>query len=58
MWNRVEDVSDRQDVRRDALAQHVSQLIGHEPLCMRVYNPDYYARWQEKTEEPFYEEVL
>ncbi len=58
MWNRVEDVSDRQDVRRDALAQHVSQVVGYAPLCMPVYNPSYYTRWQEKTEEPFYEEVL
>ena len=58
MWNRVEDASDLLGLRHDALAQHVSQVVGYPPLCMHVLNPSYLHRWQEKAEEPFYEEVL
>ncbi len=58
LWNHVEDVSDLVTVRHDALAQHVSQVIGYPPLCMPVYIPDFYTRWTEKIEEPFYEETL
>ncbi len=57
-WNRVEDASDLTAVRRDALNQHVSQVVGYPPLCMPVYIPAFYTRWAEKVEEPFYEEVL
>jgi LmbE family N-acetylglucosaminyl deacetylase len=57
-WSRVEDVSDLTDIRHAALAQHVSQVIGYPPLCMPVYIPDFYTRWNQKVEEPFYEEVF
>jgi LmbE family N-acetylglucosaminyl deacetylase len=57
-WNRVEDASDLTDIRHAALAEHVSQVIGYPPLCMPVYIPDFYARWNQKIEEPFYEETL
>jgi len=57
-WNRVEDASDLIDIRHEALAQHVSQVIGYPPLCMPVYIPDFYARWNQKVEEPFYDETL
>lgn len=56
--NHVEDVSDLTAVRHDALAQHVSQVIGYPALCMPVYIPAFYTRWMQKVEEPFYEEVL
>lgn len=55
-WDRIEDVSDVAWVRHDALWQHVSQVIGYPPLCMPVPIPDFYVRWAEKVEEPFYEE--
>ena len=58
LWNHVEDVTGLTAVRRDALNQHVSQVVGYPPLCMPVYIPDFYTRWMEKVEEPFYEEVL
>lgn len=58
MWNHTADVSDLVTLRHDALFQHVSQVSGNPALCMPVYVPDYYTRWVEKTEEPFYEEVL
>jgi hypothetical protein len=58
MWNHVEPVGDLTAVRQNALAQHVSQLIGYPPLCMRVYNPAFYTRWTDKIEEPFYEEII
>lgn len=58
LWNRVEDVSDLTNIRHDALAQHVSQVIGYPPLCMPVYIPSFYTRWTDKVEEPFYEETL
>ena len=58
MWNHVEDVGDLTAVRHDALAQHISQVVGYPPLCMPVYIPIFYTRWMEKLEEPFYEEVL
>ena len=45
-------------IRHDALAQHVSQVIGYPPLCTPVYIPSFYTRWNEKVEEPFYEEVF
>lgn len=57
-WNHVEDVSDLVAMRHDALAQHVSQVVGYPPLCMPVYIPDFYTRWTDKLEEPFYEEIL
>jgi LmbE family N-acetylglucosaminyl deacetylase len=57
-WNHVEDASDLTSIRRDALAQHVSQVVGYPPLCMPVGIPQFYTRWTEKVEEPFYEEVL
>lgn len=57
LWNRVEEVSDLVGLRRDALAQHVSQVVGYPPLCMPVYIPRFYTRWTEKVEEPFYEEA-
>lgn len=57
-WNHVEDVHDLVDVRRDALARHVSQVVGWPPLCMPVYLPAFYTRWTDKVEEPFYEEVF
>jgi LmbE family N-acetylglucosaminyl deacetylase len=58
MWNHVEDVSDSTGIRHDALAKHVSQVVGYPPLCMKAYIPTFYTRWTEKVEEPFYEEVL
>ena len=58
LWNHTEDVSDLVALRHDALFQHVSQVSGNPALCMPVYVPDFYTRWVEKTEEPFYEEVL
>jgi LmbE family N-acetylglucosaminyl deacetylase len=58
MWNHVEDVSELVELRRQALAQHVSQVVGYPALCMSVYIPSFYARWMEKLEEPFYEEIL
>ncbi len=58
MWTHVEDVSDSTGIRHDALAKHVSQVVGYPPLCMKVYIPTFYTRWTEKVEEPFYEEVL
>jgi LmbE family N-acetylglucosaminyl deacetylase len=58
LWNRVEDVSDLTNIRHDALAQHVSQVVGYPPLCMPVYIPSFYTRWTDKVEEPFYEETL
>jgi len=57
-WNRVEDASDLTTIRHDALAQHVSQVVGYPPLCMPVYIPSFYTRWNQKVEEPFYEETL
>jgi len=57
-WDRVEDVSDAVNIRHEALAQHVSQVVGYPPLCMPVYIPDFYTRWNQKIEEPFYEETL
>lgn len=57
-WDRVEDVADVTNIRHDALAQHVSQVVGYPPLCMPVYIPDFYTRWNEKIEEPFYDETL
>jgi LmbE family N-acetylglucosaminyl deacetylase len=57
-WDRVEDASDLTAIRHDALAQHVSQVIGYPPLCMPVYIPNFYTRWNEKIEEPFYDETL
>lgn len=57
-WNHVEDVTDLTGLRRDALAQHVSQVFGYPPLCMTVPIPSFYDRWTEKEEEPFYEEVF
>ena len=56
-WNRTEDVSALTGIRRAALAQHVSQVIGYPPLCMPVYIPGFYTRWTDKVEEPFYEET-
>jgi LmbE family N-acetylglucosaminyl deacetylase len=58
VWNHTEDVRDLVALRHDALFQHVSQVSGNPALCMPVYVPDFYTRWVEKTEEPFYEEVL
>jgi LmbE family N-acetylglucosaminyl deacetylase len=58
LWNHVEDVRDLTALRHEALAQHVSQLVGYPPLCMSVAFPDFYDRWTEKEEEPFYEEVF
>lgn len=58
LWNHTEDVSALVALRHDALFQHVSQVIGNPALCMPVYVPDFYTRWVEKTEEPFYEEDL
>lgn len=55
-WDRIEDASSPPDIRRDALGQHVSQVVGNSELCMPVYIPSFYARWMEKIEEPFYEE--
>ena len=57
-WTRVEDVTDLTTIRHDALAQHVSQVVGYPPLCMPVYIPGFYTRWNDKIEEPFYEETL
>ena len=57
-WNHVEDVHDLVGIRRDALAQHVSQVVGWPPLCMPVYLPAFYTRWTDKVEEPFYEELF
>jgi LmbE family N-acetylglucosaminyl deacetylase len=57
-WNRVEDASDLTGIRHDALAQHVSQVVGYPALCMPVYIPSFYTRWNQKVEEPFYEETL
>ena len=54
----MEDVSDVTAIRHDALAQHVSQVVGYPPLCMPVYIPSFYTRWNQKVEEPFYEEVF
>jgi len=56
VWDRVEDVSDLGGVRGDALAAHVSQVIGYPPLCMPVAIPDYYVRFADKVEEPFWVE--
>lgn len=58
MWNHVEDVSALTAVRHEALAQHVSQVVGYPALCMPVYIPAFYTRWMQKVEEPFYEQVL
>ena len=58
LWNHVEDVSAAAGIRQQALAQHVSQVVGYPPLCMKVYIPRFYTRWLEKVEEPFYEEIL
>ena len=58
LWNHTEDVSDLVAIRHDALAQHVSQVVGNPDLCMDVLTPGFYARWQGKQEEPFYAEVL
>ena len=55
-WDRIENVSALAFVRHDALAQHVSQVAGYPPLCMPVPIPDFYTRFAEKIEEPFYEE--
>jgi LmbE family N-acetylglucosaminyl deacetylase len=57
-WNHTEDVRALMALRHDALFQHASQVAGNPALCMPVYIPDFYTRWVEKTEEPFYEEVL
>jgi LmbE family N-acetylglucosaminyl deacetylase len=53
-WDRSEEAGGT--IRRDALAQHVSQVVGYPPLCMPVYVPSFYTRWTDKTEEPFYVE--
>ena len=53
-WDRVEDVRDVAFVRGDALAAHASQVAGYPPLCMPVPIPDYYTRFAEKVEEPFW----
>jgi LmbE family N-acetylglucosaminyl deacetylase len=45
-------------LRRAALQRHVSQVAGNPALCMPVFFPDYYERWMEKVDEPFYEEVF
>jgi len=55
-WDRVDDVSDLGSIRRDALAQHASQVVGYPPLCMPVAVPDYYTRFTDKLEEPFFVE--
>ena len=34
----------------------MSQVAGYPPLCMPVPIPDFYTRFAEKIEEPFYEE--
>ncbi|HXQ20030.1 MAG TPA: PIG-L family deacetylase [Candidatus Acidoferrales bacterium] len=57
-WNLTQDVSDLTDLRHQALAQHVSQVVGYPPLCMPDYIPSFYVRWNQKVEEAFYEEVL
>jgi len=57
-WNHVEDVTDLVELRNTALAQHVSQVVGYPPLCMPDHIPSFYTRWDEKVEEPFYEDVL
>ncbi|HWP67404.1 MAG TPA: PIG-L family deacetylase [Candidatus Limnocylindria bacterium] len=45
-------------IRPAALQRHVSQVGGNPELCMPVFFPDFYTRWAEKTQEPFYEEVF
>jgi LmbE family N-acetylglucosaminyl deacetylase len=57
-WNLLQDVNDLVELRHEALAQHVSQVVGYPPLCMQDYVPSFYQRWNQKVEEPFYEEVL
>ena len=57
-WPIALDVSDLGSIRHDAISAHVSQTVGEPRLCMPVYLPFFYVRWWEKTEEPFYEEVL
>jgi LmbE family N-acetylglucosaminyl deacetylase len=44
-------------LRHDALSRHVSQVVGDPELCTLVFIPDFYERWSEKVEEPFYEEA-
>jgi LmbE family N-acetylglucosaminyl deacetylase len=56
-WNLVKPVAN-QTIRRAALQRHVSQVAGNPTLCMPVFIPDFYDRWAEKHEEPFYEEIL
>lgn len=56
-WNLVKPVANH-TIRQAALQRHVSQVAGNPELCMPVFFPDFYTRWTEKTEEPFYEEVL
>jgi hypothetical protein len=51
-------VSALASVRRDALARHVSQVVGYPPLCMPVFIPSFYTRWDQKIEEPFYQELF
>lgn len=53
-WDRVEDVRDVAFVRMDALAAHASQVAGYAPLCMPVPIPEFYTRFAEKVEEPFW----
>ncbi len=57
-WDLSQDASEPAGIRREALTQHVSQVVGNPALCMPVYIPGFYDRWMEKTEEPFYEERL
>ncbi|MFN8601635.1 MAG: PIG-L family deacetylase [Candidatus Binatia bacterium] len=53
-WDRVEDVRDVAFVRETALAAHASQVDGYAPLCMPVPIPEFYTRFAEKVEEPFW----
>ncbi len=53
-WDRVEDVRDVASVRVDALAAHASQVDGYAALCMPVPIPEFYTRFAEKVEEPFW----
>ncbi|MBK7977874.1 MAG: PIG-L family deacetylase [Deltaproteobacteria bacterium] len=57
-WDAAEPGDDPPAIRRDALTQHVSQLVGNPALCMPVYIPGFYDRWLAKSEEPFYVEEL
>jgi len=55
LWSMTRPVTSA-SIRHDALARHVSQVVGYPPLCMSVLIPFFYTHWMEKTEEPFYEE--